>query len=406
MISFEKAQKLIEEQCQPLAIEDIPIAAALGRVNAQDLESPLALPLFDNSAMDGFLLKADRTSGASDKDPVLFRIKGAIKAGDEKPVVLGNKETCRIMTGAPLAGNADTVIAKERAVVEGDFLVVRAPLEKGMNVRYQGEELQKGKLVLRKGSVINPGIIGFLASMGIDWVSTYRTPKISLMATGSELIPAGSSLRRGKIYDANTPMIKAALDEMGIRAIFIRKLMDEPKVMERVLVFALKESDVVILTGGVSVGDYDYVKDLLQNAGVQTIFWGVSQKPGKPLYFGKKEKTLVFGLPGNPASVFTCFYEYVYPAIRMLTGHPSPYLRSGVMKLSQSLKTDPEKTLFLKGKTDGPYTVVPLGHQKSHMLSSLCEADSLMVVPPAQRPMEAGEEMTVHSLPYAQETIP
>ena len=405
MISFKEAQKLIEEHCPKPNEELLFTSGALGRVNSRDLKSPISLPVFDNSAMDGFLLRSEDTSTATAENPVFLKIKGAIRAGDGDALALVDQETYRVMTGAAMIQNADAVIAKEKAVVKEDLLVVSSPVLKGLNVRYSGEELKKGELILPKGSVINPGTIGFLASMGIDRIYVYRVPKISLIATGSELVAAGHPLKRGKIYDSNTPMIKAALEEMGIRAVFIRKAMDEPKTIKKILSFALKESDILILMGGVSVGDYDFVKELLQEAGVKTIFWNVSQKPGKPLYFGKKAESLVFGLPGNPASVFTCFYEYVYPAIRMFMGHENPYLRSQVMKIAGSFKPDFEKTLFIKGKTNRDNTVSPLRHQKSHMLSSLCEANSFMVIPPSQGEIKHGEETLVHSLPYALERV-
>ena len=304
------------------------------------------------------------------------------------------------MTGAPMACGADTVIAQEKAVVKDGFLIVSSPLFKGTHVRYRGEELKEGKVALPAGAVIHPGTVGFLASMGIHRLRVYRLPKVSLVATGSELVAAGKKLALGKIYDSNSPMIQAALEEMGLRPVLVQKLMDDPKTIEKVIAFTLKESDFVILTGGVSTGDYDFVKKALENLGVETILWKVSQKPGKPLYAGKKKKTLVFGLPGNPASVFTCFYEYVYPALRKSMGYPNPYLRSHRMKLGETVLADPDKTLFMKAKTGLDHIVTPLKHQQSHMLSSLCEADCLLMIPP----LKEQAEPVVHSLPYALDT--
>ncbi len=401
MISVQRAQQLIEAHCPPPQEENIFVSAARGRVNAHDLKSPLHLPLFDNSAMDGFALKSRDTMDATFENPVLLNVKGMIKAGDAgQQIVLRDQEACRIMTGAPIPRSADAVIAKERAVLKDGSLAVSSPVLKGTNIRHRGEELKKGQKVIPKGTLISPGTIGFLATLGIERISVYRAPKITLITTGSELVAAGRPLAAGKIYDSNTPMIRAALEEMGIRPVFIRKLVDEPRIIKKILAFALKESDLIILMGGVSVGDCDYVKDALRRAGVSPIFWKVSQKPGKPLYFGKKNKTLVFGLPGNPAAVFTCFYEYVYPAIRIGMGHKGPYLRSGVMKLCKPVQADPEKTLFLKGKTDENNGVVPLKRQQSHMISSFCEADSLVVIPPSSYGIRAGEEALVHSLPH------
>ena len=407
MISFKEAQKLIEENDSlPKKTEEVFISAALGYVNASDIKSPLELPCYDNSAMDGFILRSEDTLNATAQDPVFLDIRGAIKAGDHLTVTLGKKETYKIMTGASVIRGGNTVIPKEKTAVEGNFLIVREPVTKGGNIRFKGEEIKKSELVLPEGSVINPGTIGFLATMGIKKIQVYKKPKISLIATGNELIAPGNPLRPGKIYDSNTSMVQAALDEMRIRPVFARRLDDKPKIIRRIIDFALRESDIVILMGGVSVGDYDYVKDQLAKAGIETIFWKVSQKPGKPIYFGKKGNKLVFGLPGNPASVFTCFYEYVYPAIRRTMGYRNPYLLSEKLPLKTPLKPDPEKLLFIKSKIEynGVKTIVPLKHQKSHMISSLCMADSFMVVPCSDKMIEKDESVLVHSLPYALES--
>ena len=250
--------------------------------------------------------------------------------------------------------------------------------------------------------MINPGTVGFLSALGIDRVKVYQTPRVALITTGSELVTPGNMLGTGKIYDANTPMICAALLDMKIRPVFIRRVKeDQLTLMKRIVDFSLNESDIVIVMGGVSVGDFDPVKKILADTGVETIFWKVSQKPGKPLFFGKKDKKLVFGLPGNPASVFTCFYEYVYPAIRQSMGYANPYLSSEFVELTQAIKPDTDKTLFVKSRV-----VTPLKNQKSHMLSAFCEANSFVVVPGSEKIVEKGEKVKVHTLPYAMEGAP
>ena len=403
MISCEQALKLIEENNLPSKEEEVFISAALGLVCSRDVKSPLNLPFYDNSAMDGFVLWSGDTLGATVEKPILLSIRGVIKAGDNGRDCLDEKETYRIMTGAPIIKGGDTVLEKEKAFVQGNCLVISAPIPKGKNVRYKAEEIKKHELVLPKDSVINPGTIGFLAAMGMNEIKVYKKPVVSLIGTGCELVTPGNPLGPGKIYDSNTAMIRAALEEMRIRPFLVRRLNDAPKAIKKVLRFALKESDLVILMGGVSVGDYDFVKGLLEEEGVRTLFWKVRQKPGKPLFFGRKDNRLVFGLPGNPASVFTCFYEYVYPAIRRFMGYKNPYLSSARFELQGSLKPDPEKFLFLKSKikTSGTKGVLPLKHQKSHMISSLCEADSFVVVPNSGKIVEKGEKVLVHSLPYA-----
>ncbi len=402
MIDFEEAKKLIQRHCCALPTESVSLQPALGCVSAEDIFSPINLPSFINSAMDGFVIASNETLKANPDYPIRLKIAGEVKAGDAPSEYLRASETKKIMTGAPVPVGADAVLEKEKAVVKDGFLYVAQAVPMGRHVRRAGEELKKGELALAKKSVINPGTLGFLAAMGLDRVSVFRKPKISLITTGSELARPGTRLRPGQIYDSNTTMIHSALQEMKIKPILIRRLSDSKRAIQAVLRFSLNESDLVILMGGVSVGDYDFVKELLQEEGAKTIFWKVRQKPGKPLYFGKRKETLVFGLPGNPASVFTCFYEYVYPAIRMLMGYKNPYLCSDRMKLEESVRTDPDKILFLKGKKNAAATAVaPLKRQKSHMLSSLCEADSFVVLPSSETAFRKGEKVLVHSLPYS-----
>ncbi|MBI3252452.1 MAG: molybdopterin molybdotransferase MoeA [Candidatus Omnitrophica bacterium] len=407
MISCEQALKLIEENNPSPKEEEAWISAALGLVCAEDVRAPLDLPLYDNSAMDGFVLRSEDTRTATAEKPVLLSIRGVVKAGDDGRVRLDEGKTYRIMTGAPIIKGGDAVLEKEKAFIQDNCLVMTAPAQKGRNIRYQAEEVKKSELALPKGSVITPGTIGFLATMGMNRVTVYKKPAISLITTGSELTAPGGLLRPGKIYDSNTAMIQAALEEMRIRPFFVRRFHDVPKTIQKVMRFALKESDIVILMGGVSVGDYDFVKGLLEEEGVKTIFWKVSQKPGKPLYFGRKENRLVFGFPGNPASVFTCFYEYVYPAIRRFMGYQNPCLFSSRLKLKGSLKPDPEKVLFIKSKIENGEDkgVLPLRHQKSHMISSLCQADSFVVVQNSETVLEEGEKVLVHALPFASEGV-
>ncbi len=399
MISVEEARKLIEDSCSVLPKEEVLIAASLGCVTAEDIFSPISLPPFRNAAMDGFVLSSGRTLKASAGHPVFFKIRGEIKAGGAVSGPLKPFKTKRIMTGAPVPAGADTVLEKEKAVLKDGNLVIEEPLSPGRHIRHAGEELKKGELALGARTLMNPGTIGFLAAMGIARVPVFKKPKVSLMATGSELVCAGIPLREGKIYDSNSVMLEAALWDMRLRPILVRRVRDKPALMRTLLNYALLESDVVILTGGVSVGEHDHVKPLLADAGVETIFWKVKQKPGKPLYFGRKGRKLVFGLPGNPASVFTCFYEYVYPALRLLMGHRNPYLAQQVTNLKAIVKPDPKMNLFMKGRIDKG-SAVPLQRQQSHMLSSLSETNAFLVIPGSLDTLKDGDAILAHTLPY------
>jgi len=397
MIRYEEAQALIAKNIPPSQKESVTVLAALGCVIAEDIKSPLALPFFDNSAMDGFTFRAPNR-------PSRLVIRGTLKAGDPRSHIKPG-EAWRIMTGAPVPYGADTVLAQEKAEIIQETLVLREPLPQGMNIRYKGEELRKGKKVISEGAIVTPATIGIMAGLGKNEAQIYKKPRVSVIVTGSELAAPGSDLSSGKIYDSNSAMVHAALMQMGIRPVFVKRLDDQPKKIKQVIGYALRESDLVILMGGVSSGDTDHVRPISKELGVETIFWKVSQKPGKPIYFGKKGNTLVFGLPGNPAAVFTCFYEYVYPAIRRFMGFREPHLGANFFPVRESIKADPEKTLFLKARiesSDGRSVVMTLGGQSSHMISSLQEANGILVIP-SKRSVEQGREALVHLLPYGTE---
>ncbi len=408
MITYEEAKKLIEKAAKSLPVQEILLEDSLGCVVAEDIISPISLPSFDNSAMDGYAFKSSDTVKARPGKPVYLRIVCTIKAGQPNtgtgipaPGAASGMTAYKIMTGALMPKGADTVIPQEIALAKNGFLVFNNFFGRGRNVRYEGEELKKGQQVLAKGAAINPGTIGFLASLGKSRVRVFGKPRVSLVATGSELVEPGRPLSPGKIYDSNSFMIAAALSKMAIQPALVKTVPDKPKVLRGVIAGALQKSDILILMGGVSTGDYDYVKPLLQELGVSEIFWKVSQKPGKPVYFGKKNSTLVFGLPGNPASVFVCFYEYVYPALRRMMGFANSGLPSAMLPLQNRVRADQSKLLFLKGKvavTKKGRRVIPLPHQGSHMLSSLCDTDGFILIPPRKTVFQTGERVPVHLL--------
>ena len=403
MISVEEANDLIARHAPVPAPDEQPLFEALGCILAEDVKAPISMPSFDNSAMDGFIFRSADTEGASLEQPVRLSVKGIIKAGDVRDVRIEKGQASRIMTGARIPNGGDVVIPVECSKLENGKLLLKKSWPSGHNIRRLGEELKKRDIVLRRGAMINPATVGILASLGKKTVKVYPKPRVSIIATGSELVEAGKKIAPGKIYDSNLPMVQAALLQCGIHPVFTTRLGDHKRRIEQVLVHALKISDVVILTGGVSAGETDHVKPVLKKLGTKTVFWKVSQKPGKPLYFGKKGRTLVFGLPGNPAAVFVCFYEYVYPAIRRFMGYEKPFLREEMCALKETVKTDPEKFLFLKATIDrsGETPMAsPLSKQASHMISSLAETRGILVVPKSQTPLEQGQKAVFHTLPY------
>jgi molybdopterin molybdotransferase len=399
MITVQKAQQLVLKNIPILKQEKIDLQKALGNVLAENITAALPLPLFDNSAMDGFAVWSEDVKHACLSQPVVLRVKGAIRAGDCKKYILKSGETYRIMTGSRLPECADTVLPKEQVHSVNGTLQVIKPLQKGQHIRYEGEEIRKGNIVLKKKSVIHPATLGILASLGRKTVTVYKKPTVSVLAIGSELVKPGRSLKPGQIYDSNSPMVCAALKSMGIHSVMNQSISDERSGLKAAVNEALQKSDVVLLMGGVSEGDYDFVKSTLKQIKVKTLFWKVSQKPGKPLYFGRKGKKLIFGLPGNPAAVFTCFYEYVYPALRAMSGFKSARLPRRSLLLESSVKSDPNKTLFLKAKINEKSRVKPLTHQASHMISSLHEANALIVVSPSGKGCQKGRKVAVDCLP-------
>ncbi len=401
MISVEKARRLIRRNLPSLGIEARQLDDCLGFVLAEDILAPISLPLFSNAAMDGYVFRTRDIQKAAKENPVLLKIKGTIKAGDQGARSLRPFEAYRIMTGAPIPSQGGAVLPKEEAHVKANFLLTEGPVSR-KHIHFAGEEIKKGTRVLKKGHPVSPATVGLLAALGIDKVWVFRQPRIGLIATGSELVQPGNALLRGTIYDSNAGMLGAALQNMGIRRVRMKTVSDRRAVLTKTLRRALRESDTVIIAGGVSVGEYDLVKDILNDLNVRTIFWQVSQKPGKPLFFGKAGGKLVFGLPGNPAAAFICFYEYIFPALHSMMGFSKPGLRRELLAIATDIKADERRTLFLKGRLRKGLKrkeVMPLGHQGSHMISSLCQADCLIVVPAWKRVIRKNEKLAVHFLP-------
>jgi molybdopterin molybdotransferase len=408
MISLQTAQRHVAEHSRVLGSKQIGIDDALGYVLAQDIRSPMDLPRFDNSAMDGFAVRSRDTTDASARQPRRLRIIDTLFAGDRAKTSLAAGMACRIMTGAPVPPGADAVVPVEDVWVEGSTLSLRKPIKRWRNVRHQGEEIKKGTLVLRSGEVIHPGSIACLAACGHERVRVIRKPAVSVIATGDEAVPPGSRLTRGQIYDSNSHMTVAMLRHMGIDVVRARRIKDHPTALANSVKAALRASDMLIVIGGVSMGDHDYVRTVLNRQGVRKIFWRVAQKPGKPLFFGKKNGNkgkLVFGLPGNPASAFTCFYLYVYPALRRMAGFRNIHLTKRPLTLRNSITPDKKKWRLLKGKTDSGSggMVSEMPKQGSHMLTSLAEADSLIIVPPGEQG-ESQATLETYRLPYSEDT--
>ncbi len=400
MIDPAQALRLIANHTPRPVTCGVSIDDALGHVLAEDIHARAPFPPFDNSAMDGFALISIDTRTAAPSGKVRLNITGTVFAGDSRRHKLNAGEACGIMTGAALPAGADAVIPRELAVVEDDRLVVAKPVERSRHVRSKGEELARGDQVLSVGTLVHAGAVCALATAGRARVRVYRKPRVAVIATGDETVEPGRPLAHGRIYDSNSHMITALLRGMGIEPVRVRCVGDRVGALTSAFAAALRVADVVVIAGGVSVGDRDHVRDVLHSQGVREVLWRVSQKPGKPLYFGAKGKRLVFGLPGNPASVYTCFYIYVYETLRRLAGFRHPALAVETRALQTAIRRDPSRWRFLKAIAPaGEGTVTELPGQGSHMVSSLVQTNSLIEVPPGDGIIEKGTSVTMYRLP-------
>ncbi len=394
MISVEEAKNLVLKSSFCLQSYLQNVSDALDMVLSEDVLAPLSIPPFDQSAMDGYAFLFEDYRQKRE-----IEIIGEVAAGKVHTQDLNSGKCVRIFTGAALPKGADTVVVQEQTEVANNVLKINdANLVLGSNVRVEGSQIRKGKVALQKGHLITPGGIGYLTAMGIGSVPVFSKPRISIIVTGSELQKPGSSLEKGKIFESNSYAVDAALKSIGILVQEIISVVDDENEIFEKINHAVNSSDMVLITGGISVGDYDFVGSSLKKIGIENIFYKIKQKPGKPLFFGKQKKTLVFGLPGNPASVLSCFYEYVYPAIRTMQGKTELFLKTVRLPLAKSYAKKNGLAFFLKGKiTNGK--VVPLEGQESFMLSSFAIADSLIYLPAELENPEAGEMVEVHLLP-------
>lgn len=397
MITPSRARRLIAAACAPLPARRVDIAAALGATLAENVDAPFPLPRFDNSQMDGYAVRA-RDVG---RGRVRLAIVDTVHAGRTARRDLRTGEAMAIMTGAPLPAGADAVVPREAVAVEGKTLIVDGPVRRGCYVRRQGEEIRTGARVLDAGDRLHPGALACLAALGRRSARVVPRPDVTLITTGDEVVAPGRRLERAQVYDSTSTALAAALAHMGFDSPRVRRAGDDAARLRQGFARALAASDVLIVVGGVSVGERDFVRNALGRNRVREIFWRVAQKPGKPLYFGKRGRKLVFGLPGNPASAFTCFYLYVYEALRRLAGADRPGLNERELPLAAATRPDPNLWLHLKGRRDAKGRAVVLPAQGSHMITSLPGIDRLIVIPPGRGTLARGHRVTTLELPFA-----
>ncbi|WP_114791529.1 gephyrin-like molybdotransferase Glp [Niabella yanshanensis] len=392
MISVATARELVTDNTVCLAPVTIPLKDSLGKALAGDIIAHADVPAFAQSAMDGYAFSFEDWHKES-----ALKISGEMAAGAGEEKLVAKGEAIRIFTGAPVPSSVNTVVMQEKTRMVPDGLLIEDELLiRGANIRPAGSEIKKGELALKAGNQLTPAAIGFLAGIGLSRVTVYPDPAITVIITGDELQEPGEPLGYGQVYESNSYTLSAALANVGLSDVQVVQVKDNAQELTSAMERALKGSDLVLLTGGVSVGDYDFVIKAAADCKVQTVFHKIKQRPGKPLFFGKKGPAIIFGLPGNPSSVLTCFYMYVLPALELLTQRPLS-LKTRQVPLVNSYTKQHALTHFLKGWYDGAGVRI-LDAQESYRLSSFAQANCLAELGVEARLYSEGEDVVIHLL--------
>jgi molybdopterin molybdotransferase len=394
MIDVGNALNIIDENTKEMDLEKRDIVSCLNKVLAEDIYSQDNLPPFDKSAMDGYAIKSEDTKGCDTGKAIEFEIKGLIKAGDHCEEELKHGQAFKIMTGAPLPKGADAVIEIEKVKVEGSILKVVQVIKEGNNVIKFGEEIKVGELALSKGSNIRPVEIGLLASLGYSSVKVYKSPTIALVITGDELVDIDTKLEKGKIRNSNEYSLKALIKNLDAKYLSLGLVSDDKDNLMKNVEYALENADIVISSGGASVGDYDFVEDVLKEIGADVKFNSVAIKPGKPVTFATYKKKLYFALPGNPLSLITTFEEFVKPAIEKMMGKQIGNKGEFAVTLAEDFKAKVgrKKYIYVDLKEDnGKYYAYKLGSQCSNHLMTMSEANGIIIIPEECGNVKAGE---------------
>ena len=391
LISIEEGRRRVLAAVHALDSEDVPLPEARGRVLAEDLTSAVDVPPFDSSAMDGYALVAGPATE--------LEVIGESRAGHPSERAVATGAAVRISTVAAVPGGASAVIPLERTSANGDRVEVEETAE-GANIRRAGEDLRAGDVVLARGALLGPAELGVAASVGRAKLRCARRPRVALLVTGDELVQPGGALGPGQIYTSNGFALAAQLEDAGADLVLSDTVPDTAEATHAALARALETADVVIGSGGDSVGPHDHVKDALRELGVVEHFWGVSLRPGKPTWFGVRERVLVFGLPGNPVSAMVTFQLFARPALAALQG-ADPAASSASATLDEPVRRNPRREeavrVRLRHAEDGLHAVTT-GEQGSHMLTSMLGADALALIAAGDGELGAGERVEVQFL--------
>ena len=409
MIELDDARSAVLDHVEPLPATKAALESALGCVLAMPVCTTLDLPSFDNSAVDGFGVQVDDVAEASEHAPIRLELAATVRAGDDiSSVALPNGKALKIMTGAPVPAEVEAVIMREYCREENECVHIQRSVKPGENIRRKGEEFQHGQQVLDAESRVTPAVVGLLATIGLTEVEVHGKPRVAVLVTGDELVKPGTALKPGQIYESNSFALAAILREIGIDDVQLLHLRDERDVITEGIRESLDDSDVLITVGGVSVGDFDYVKQAMADLGVEQIFWKINMKPGKPNFVGVYRKksganTLVFGLPGNPVSAQVSFHHLVRPAILKMMGEANVERQVLLAELAADIQHKPGRREFLRGVLEmkrGHPVVRPVSGQGSHMQGGLAKANCLIDVPADCPGYRQGEQVFVELLTW------
>lgn len=411
MITPERALQIILDSISVLKPEDVRISEILGLVVAKDVFSEENIPPFDNSAMDGFAVRSKDTKGASPKDPVTLILRGGtLAAGDTPEIKLKKQMAMEIMTGAPVPQGADTVIPVEFCKKLEDRVIIYTHYPANMNIRKAGEDIRRDDKVLEKNKIVYPADIGVLASLGIDKISVFPKPDIAILCTGDELVDIKEPLTPGKIRNSNLYSLSAQVKEAGALPLEYGIIKDDPEEIKEEITDALEKVDLIITSGGVSMGEYDYVKKTITEMGADLKFWKIAQRPGLPMAFWILDDKPIFGLPGNPVSVMVCFENYIRPSIFKMMNKKFQPRQIIKAKMAHPIKNKRGRVHFVRVivyRERDELWVKTTGDQGSGILKSMAKANGILTIPYEKSFIERGEYVEVKMLkPILKTPIP